>query len=512
MSPQTRSKRSTPSPRVARGAHKPLKPFTVDHFRHYARLLVLDSGANWEPEPFQLDFVADLFSGVPESWLIVPEGNGKTTLISGIALYHGDYTTDASVLMAASSRDQCGLLFGQAAGFVARTPGLQYDNASGKGRFRVFEGYRRITCVRTNGRIQVFAADDRTGDGVIPTLALLDELHRHKNLRLYRTWRGKLDKRNGQLVAISTAGEPGSEFETTRERARTESPNTKSLKGGRYLRCRSDLMVLHDHALREGDNPEDLKVVKQANPFSGVTATTLKRKRAAPSMTIGHWRRFVCNLATRTEAAAIGEEEWRSRETEEKPRRGDSCDAGLDLGWRWDTTAIVPLFTKEWGHLIGRARIITPQRDGNSLRPEVIYDAFEELNDEHPIARVVMDITAGEEVAAWLERELGVEVIEHSQKGIAKAEAAGKFMEGLRNDLLRHVHDPELARHVMNAVAYDLPDGQIKFVRPRSGSRTVKEEEQDRRVIDGLDAAAMVYHAASSPLEEYDGPLLEMLG
>jgi hypothetical protein len=45
----------------------------------------------------------------------------------------------------------------------------------------VFEGYRRIKCLRSGGRIQVFAADDRTGDGVF-TLALLDELHRHRDL------------------------------------------------------------------------------------------------------------------------------------------------------------------------------------------------------------------------------------------------------------------------------------------------------------------------------------------
>lgn len=510
--PPTRSKRSTNSRRAApdaraeaaRTAHKPLAPFTVDHFRRYARLLILDNGRPWDPESFQLDFVADVFTGVPEAWLVVPEGNGKTTLVGGVALYHGDYTPSASVLMAASSRDQCGLLFGQAAGFVARTPGLEK-------RFRVFEGYRRITCLRTDGRLQVFAADDRTGDGVIPTLALLDELHRHKSMRLYRTWRGKLDKRDGQLVAISTAGEPGGEFEVTRERARTEADDITTERGGRFIRAASDLMVLHDHALREGDDAENLPIVKQANPFSGVTKASLARKRKAPSMTVGHWRRFVCNLATRTEAAAVGEEEWTDRKTDEQPAAGAQCDVGLDIGWRWDTTALVPLFQTEWGHLLGRSRILTPPRDGNSLRPEEIYDAFERLNDEHPIVRVVMDASAGEEIEAWLERELGVEVVEHSQKTDPMADAAGKFMEGLRNDVLRHVDDPELTRHVLNAVAYDLPDGRFKFVRLRA-SRTTSSEEQDRRVIDALIAAAMVYRVAVSDIaQSYDGPLFEVL-
>ena len=68
--------------------------------------------------------------------------------------------------------------------------------------------------------MQVFAADASTGDGIIPTACFIDELHRHKNLELYRTWRGKLKKRAGQLVVISTAGEPGAEFEEQRERMR----------------------------------------------------------------------------------------------------------------------------------------------------------------------------------------------------------------------------------------------------------------------------------------------------
>ena len=190
------------------GAGDP-QPFTVEHFEAYARELILDNLEHWEPEPFQLAFVADLFAGFPECWLVVPEGNGKTTLLAGVALYHADYRPGATVPIGASSRDQCEVLHNQAGGFVRRTPGFRQ-------RFRVYNGYRRIVGQRMESRIQVYAADDRTGDGVIPTLSLLDELHRHRDLRLYRTWRGKLDKREGQLVAISTAGEPGGEFETIR--------------------------------------------------------------------------------------------------------------------------------------------------------------------------------------------------------------------------------------------------------------------------------------------------------
>jgi phage terminase large subunit-like protein len=63
--------------------------------------------------------------------------------------------------------------------------------------------------------------DPDHNDGVIPfPFAILDELHRHDDLTLYRLWKGKLRKRRAQILTISTAGEPGTEFEENRDRIR----------------------------------------------------------------------------------------------------------------------------------------------------------------------------------------------------------------------------------------------------------------------------------------------------
>ena len=214
---------------------QPGDPFTIEHFREWALGLILDTGEPWHLEPFQEAFAVDVFDGVPECWLVVPEGNGKTTLVAGLALYHCEFRLMASVPVAASSREQAEIMYRQAEGFVLRSPRLYevvhsaIQVAKGKNkvevpRFQCLEGYRRINHY-AGGRIQVFAADDRTGDGVIPSLGIIDELHRHRDLSLYRTWAGKLLKRGGQIVTISTAGEPGSEFENTRERIRQDAPD-----------------------------------------------------------------------------------------------------------------------------------------------------------------------------------------------------------------------------------------------------------------------------------------------
>jgi hypothetical protein len=125
-----------------------------------------------------------------------------------LALYGLRFASDALIPVAASSRDQARIMYRQAKGFLRRSslndPGFEFE---------AFDGYRRID-VRGPGRtkrgevlgsIEIHAADAGTGDGIIPfPYAFLDELHRHRSLDLYETWRGKLDKRDAQIVTIST--------------------------------------------------------------------------------------------------------------------------------------------------------------------------------------------------------------------------------------------------------------------------------------------------------------------
>jgi phage terminase large subunit-like protein len=467
--PSTRSTKKTSSRKPGR-ARKPLRPFTVDHFRAYARNLVLDDGSNWEPEDFQLFAVEDLFefNGPGEVWLVVPEGNGKTTLMAGVCLYHADYTESAAVVLGAASRDQCLWLHRQAAGFVRRTPGL-LDK-----RFGVFDGYRQIRALRTGGYIQVFAADDRTGDGVIPSLALLEELHRHRDLRLYRTWRGKLDKRGAQLGVISTAGEIDSEFEKIRKRLRTEATDVK--RKGAHTRAASEGAVLHDWAVPADGDPEDIELVKAANPLSTITTQSLERKRGSVTMSLTHWLRFVCNRPVQEQEAAISEREWMAcfDAKAEIPEGSVGPVVNLDLAWKWDTTAIVPLLGEGEGEelqiTVGETTIIVPPRDGTSISDELIKDVLRDYDERWSEITAVLDPQAGgEQLAQWIERELGWRVIAHSQKPQPMALAAQRLLEVVKRKALRHPGDPDLTRHVLAAAAKPVGEG-FKLVKPKTGA------------------------------------------
>ena len=488
------------------------EPFTLEHFRGWARRLVLDSGVPWELEEFQEAFVEDVFSGVKECWLVVPEGNGKTTLIAGLGLYGLRFSSDALIPVAASSRDQARIMYRQAKGFLRRSrlddPGFSFE---------AFDGYRRIDLRGPGktkrgevlGSIEIHAADAGTGDGIIPApYAFLDELHRHRSLDLYETWRGKLDKRGAQIVTISTAGEAGGHFEEMRERVRQETPVVGVRRG--FRRCVSGEVVLHEYALEEGGDPSDMEAVKACNPLPSITVESLGSKRASPTMTPQHWSRFVCNVATRSVLSAVTQTEWDAAESAEVIPEGVPVWAGLDVAWKWDTTALVPLWWRDDRfRLLGPASILEPPRDGHSLDPRRVEAALVAAHGRNPLHTVVMDTSRAEQLADWISSELGATVIDRPQSVKYAVEDYERFMEALRNGWLWHTGDRGLRRHVFNAVARLLPGGDARFDRP---STSRQGGDQDRRVIDALSAAAMVHSwaaaGADSVYEQRDEGLL----
>jgi phage terminase large subunit-like protein len=453
----------------------------LDDFRRWAAELTLDTGDPWELEPFQAEVVRDVLAGFREIWMVVPEGNGKTTLMAGIALYHGATTPNPFVPIGASSREQAEILYQQAEGFVLRSPAIRHQ-------FHCLGGYRRIKCLETMGRIQVYAADDRTADGVIPTLALLDELHRHRDLRLYRTWRGKIEKRGGQILTISTAGEPGSEFEEMRARILNDSKRRRVR--GQHIRAEGNGLVLHDWAVRNRAESEDMTVVAKANPRKAITTAALRRKHASPTMTQAHWQRFVCNIATRESGQAITPEMWDAlAEKSLVPNRRAWSVGWMDLGWKIDTSALgVLVWEGRDRRVITGTRIITPPVDEAD-----IVTALLDLEAEFEPVGWVYDPSAGaQQMAQLLDKgEHPIQTrrgarpltfIEHSQDNSMMSAAAARFDEAIRTGRIVHDGHPGLRSHVLNAVRHELGAERWKYDRPPDA----KGERRAKYPIDAL--------------------------
>ena len=363
--------------------------------------------------------------------------------------------------MAAASREQAEILYRQAEGFVLRSERLYapvhsaIQAAKGKRktdvpRFTCLEGYRRINH-HGGGRIQIFAADDRTGDGIIPTLGIIDEPHRLPDLRLYRVWSGKLRKRNGQLAAISTAGEPGSDFEQTRTRIRETA--TDKHRDGSFLRAATEQIVMHDWAVPEAEDPTDMEAVKRANPFSGITVESLTAKFESPTMTNHHWMRFVCNRPTHDANVWLGPDAakiWSSIAAPFEFVDGAPTWVGIDAAITKDTTAVVWIQRDADGDYHARAKVWAPGID----QPVDLTDVMQfvrELDARYQLEAVSYDKRFFDVPAKMLEDE-GIPVIEVPQTVEHMTPAIGGLYELIKQGKMHHDGDETLTMHVLNAV------------------------------------------------------------
>lgn len=278
--------------------------YSLAGFARFCSALVLDDGKPFALQPFQRKMLADYFAGSTETVIVIPKKNGKTTLLAALALYHLENTPNAECLIVASSRDQARILFNQAAELVRRS--------RLEGRFEVKTGYGIIWPPGGDSagpKIAVKPAEAGTGDGVIPTLALVDELHRHKNLDLYGVLRDGL-LGDSRMVTISTAGaSEENPLWTIREQARS-FPTFR--RRGAYSTARSGdgSFVLHEWSLENTADLADMRLVKTANPAPWHTLASLRRRHDSPTMTSSQWARFAAGVWTFGERPWIEPQEW----------------------------------------------------------------------------------------------------------------------------------------------------------------------------------------------------------
>lgn len=466
---------------------RPLEPFTPEHFQAYAKLMVWDDLEHHELEPWQVEIVGDLFAGYKRNLWIIPEENGKSTLVALLALYGADYTSEPWIPVCASAARQARIIHDQAAGFIRRTPGMER-------RFKPQDGYLRIKSLENGGKgIEVFAYDRDRADGVIPApYALLDELHAQPNIDIWELWGRKLRKRDAQLLGISTGGEPETPFETMRDTIRRRA--TERSRDGSHLRAAGNREILHEWMVPSEDACSDMAAVKAANPLDRITAESLAEDFELIT-DLGDWRRCKCNRPTRSSQSAITDKEWDEAETDADPPQGAPVILGLDVAWKIDTTAGVPLWNDGGTRVLLDPFILVPPRDGSQLHPDEIKHALLEMQHDWRLDLIVMDMHRAEDIAHWIEDEMGLPVIDHAHgKSSVHVADYRAFTDGLRNGTLKHTGNSDLRAHVLNAIARRLPGGDYRFDRPSSSRHN---RFQDTRVIDALSAAAMAVEVST---------------
>jgi phage terminase large subunit-like protein len=466
---RTRSRSSTTNSRRGDKGDLP----ELASFERFCSLLTLENGEPLRLEPFQRQMIRDYFAGVRETLILLPKKNGKSTILSALALHHIVTTPDAECVIAAASREQAGILFGQAAGFVRRSESLQQ---------RVRPTLRELRSKKDSGKVRVLASDVDTADGVIPTLALVDELHRHKRSDLYGVFRDGLGPRGGRMLTISTAGDyDDSPLGRMRNRA-YELPGLQRDGAYRYVKSPDGAYAMHEWALDADADFDDLELVKTANPASWQTIDELRKRHDSPSMTTWQWARFACGAWVQGEDSAISPLDWAKCGGGNDLPDGASVWLGVDLGWKWDTTAIVPVRTDRGRFEVGVPVVVVPPRDGTSTREEDILDPIDALTRRFNVAGVVLDPNAGGEQLAQRLEARKIRVVTHSQDPAPMALAAERLSTAVREGALTHPDDATLTAHVLAAQAKPVSGEKWRLVKPKRGGR----------VIDAAVALAMV--------------------
>lgn len=449
--------------------------------------LTVEDGSPLELHDFQRTMLADLFDGARETICLLPKKNGKSTIIGALALFHLCTTPDAECVIAAASRDQASIMLRQVHGFIRRSPGLQE---------RVQVKQREVLHRKHGGRIRVLASDADTADGVIPTLALVDELHRHKSDELYAIFRDGLGPRNGQMVTISTAGDSP---ETPLGRLRTAAyARTGMVKTGMHRYVRGPAVAFHEWALDPEDDPNDLDLVKLANPAPWHTPEELRNRHDSDSMRDWQWARFAAGQWVGGEDAAVSDREWRSAAEEGiSIPSGAEPMIGLDIGRRVDCTALVAVWRDDDGPIIIEPlAIIAPPGDGTSTPEEDIWEPIAAAAERWPEATFIADPKLGGDLfLERVERDFpSARTAVFDQVASALARMAGQFAEELAAGRLRHPDDQALNAHVLAAASR--PVGEAwRFIKQR----------KKKLPIDGLIALCMALSVLLSEPEPSGG-------
>ena len=486
-------------------------PLTVEEYAEACRdLITLDNGLPLELEDFQLAIVGDLLSGVRELHIRIPEENGKTTLLAVVSILHLLSTPDPRVAIGARNKDQAKILFNQALKIVQGCAPLE-------GRLDIRDGTNeiRIRGMKGGAGLRVIPADELTAHGGIYTLAVLDEMHALPGMGLFQTLAGKIGKRSGQIVTISTAGEPDGEYEQLWGNI-IATAHTVERRGPRCTRAEGPHHVAWGWSLDPDDDPEDLSLVKLANPASWITVETLTEKRSLPSWSLRHWLTVVCNRPTRDfDRRFLQEGDWDAASVADVISRipeGVPVLVGADWGFIDDATAYVVAWHSQDYILLDEAIVVTPPRDGTALSPTEVLRPLVLLNARNPIQVVAHDAT----MQGVAMQGLLVEAFPNAEVVSVTAadmnNAPHYFAGQLGAGKLKHTGGPILKRHLMNTLIVPVKNDPERYRIDRPVSSRHATHKRQTREIDAAIAAVNAVWGAVGREPAGDEPFLIFFG
>jgi phage terminase large subunit-like protein len=235
----------------------------LERFRRFA------GGVGLRLEPFQLEVMEAVLSDRREVVVSQPRGAGKTTLLGCYAPCELVLHPDATIIAAATARDQAQHLYRAAARFAKEVPALR----------KRFTFTLREVRTPQDGRLIVVSADSERQMGHDPHLVIVDELGSHVRDDLYVSLRSALIKNSTAKIAHHLDdGRPrgGADADDAPPRA---GGGRGVSRDGAVLRAETGDSLWLEWSVPEGADIDDMDTVKAANPRMAITTDMLAEHR-----------------------------------------------------------------------------------------------------------------------------------------------------------------------------------------------------------------------------------------
>jgi phage terminase large subunit-like protein len=424
------------------------------------------------------------------AYLEVAKKNGKSSLISAIALYLllADKEAAPEVYLNAVDKDQAGIVFEESSRMLQASPAL-------KRRAEVTVSRKVITA--GHGRIVTNSSDAMKQDGLNASAAIFDELHRQKDRALWDVMEYAGAAREQSLtLSITTAGEEeeGVWFE---QREYSEKVEAGVIEDSSHLG-----LIFRALETDDLDNPETWR---KANPSLGQTISEddfereWEEAKAVPAK-LANFKRLRLNIVCRAQGKFLELASWDACDGAPDPRPADPTYMGLDLSTRDDLSALI-IITGDFGRGFDvQCRFWLPRENiyalemrhsqpyrtwadqgfivltpGNVIDYDFIESEIVKLSQTMRLVKLMSDPYNAQALAERLLNKQGLPVEYLRQGYLSLSDPTKTLLELITGGKLRHGGNPIRRWHASNAIAEQDAAGNIKLSKGKS-----------KRKIDGM--------------------------
>jgi phage terminase large subunit-like protein len=424
--------------------------------------------------PFQTDWLEEILAdGVSSAVMSCPRGQGKSTLLAGLAVWATFDESDSGApqvpIIATRTQQAIRSVYGVAASMVKAEPEL-FDRSL----IYTAIGTNRIEVAGTEGSCFPMANNTDGLQGLDPSLAVIDEI----GFQDLETWDSLLlasGKRVRSLVVgIGTPGLDRSNALYQLRQAWLEHGG--DLPGFRYTEFAApEGCDIHNEAMWELANPALAAGYQNRDALR--SAVRISPKSHFQIFHLGQWVD-----GTESWLASDGGRIWDGLADRYELVPGARTWCGVDIGLKRDSTAVVTAQRRPDGRLHAQCRIWLPRPD-ESVDLTGIMQHLRELDQRYDVEAFAYDPRLFEVPAGMLTDE-GLSMIEFPQSLERMSPAFGALLEAIMRGELSHDGDVAFTTQILNGV-------------PRYSERGFTlQKNRSRGKIDAAYALAMCFDRA----------------